>query len=451
MVMGLARSGRAAARLLVEAGARVKVSEAQPREKIEGDLSPLEDLGVEFEFGGHRQESLLGADMIVISPGVPLALPVLRETQRAGVRIIGEVELASLFTSATFVGVTGSNGKSTTVSLIGEMLKEGGRPVLVAGNIGTPLCEVVRGLPPQHVIVTELSSFQLETIETFRCHIGLLLNITPDHLDRYPDLMAYARAKARIFENQREEDFAVLNAEDPLTISLSSEIKAQRLFFSRNGPVDEGCYLNGGSLLFRWRGQVRQICHAAEIAIKGVHNLENAMAATIAASLLGLEPKAIKKALREFPGLEHRLEWVLERDGIQFVNDSKGTNVGAVLKSLEGFNSPIILIAGGKNKEGDFAPLASMARGRVKAFILLGESKEKIRAAVEGSAPVFEAANMGDAVRQASSLAERGDVVLLSPACASFDMFANFEERGRVFKDEVRRLNGRGDQGPGHV
>jgi UDP-N-acetylmuramoylalanine--D-glutamate ligase len=440
-VVGFARSGRAATELLVEAGAQVKVSEASPWDRMSQDtLRRLIEKGVEFEFGGHGRESFLGAEVIVLSPGVPLDLSLLREARQQGVRIIGEVELASLFTRATFVGVTGSNGKSTTVSLLGEMLKAAGRPALVAGNIGTPLCDVVRGLSPEHIVVTELSSFQLETIERFRCHISILLNVTPDHMDRYPDLKAYAQAKARIFENQQETDFAIVNGDDEISISLTSGMRAQRLLFSRRGPVDEGCCLGGEVLVFRWRGDSQEICSTSEIAIKGVHNLENAMAATAAASLLGLDRMSIRDSLRDFPGLEHRLELVGMQDGIRFVNDSKGTNVGAVLKSLESFESPIILIAGGRDKGGDFSPLAAMAVGRVKAFILMGEAREKMRRALQGSAPILEAANMGDAVSKASSVAERGDIVLLSPACASFDMFANFEERGKVFKTEVLRL-----------
>jgi len=439
-VVGFGRSGRAAAKLLMEAGAKVRVSEALPYEKIAGDLSWLSKGGVEFEFGGHQRETLLGSEMIVVSPGVSLEMPALKEARAQGIPMIGEVELASLSTSATFVGVTGSNGKSTTTTLIGEMLKQGGKPVVVAGNIGTSLCDVVPRLSPAHIVVAELSSFQLETIDSFRCHISLLLNLSPDHLDRYPDFSAYVRAKARIFETQQEEDFAILNGDDEFCLSLSPHIKAQRVLFRRKGPVDEGCFLNGREVLFRWRGQTTQICPSSEIGIKGVHNLENAMAACAAASLLGLAPGVLKKALREFSGLEHRLELVLEKEGVQFVNDSKGTNVGAAIKSLESYDAPIILIGGGKDKGSDFSPLAEVARGRVKALILMGEAMEKMKAALKGVAPILEAKEMGEAVRRANSIAKRGDVVLLSPACASFDMFANFEERGRVFKEEVRRL-----------
>jgi UDP-N-acetylmuramoylalanine--D-glutamate ligase len=426
----------------------VRVSEAQPEERIKGELRSLLDKGVEFEFGGHRPESLMKSDLVVLSPGVSSNLPGLVAVRSQGVRIIGEVELAFLFTSATFVGVTGSNGKSTTVTLLGEMLKAGGRPSLVAGNIGTALCEVVRDLSPQHIVVTELSSFQLETIETFRCHISVLLNLSPDHLDRYPNMMAYAQAKARIFENQRKTDFAIVNADDDLSMSLSLGIKSQLLLFSRKRPVEEGCFLAEGKVLFRMAGHTEEICLAGEIAIKGVHNLENAMAAVAAGSLLGLEPTVLRKTLQSFPGLEHRLELVLEKDGVRYVNDSKGTNVGAVLKSLESFESPIILIAGGRDKGSDFSPLREAAKGRVKSFILIGEAREKIRAAVNASASVFEACDMKDAVRRAHSLAEKGDVVLLSPACASFDMFANFEERGRVFRNEVLGLLAQGDRRP---
>ncbi|MDH7499881.1 MAG: UDP-N-acetylmuramoyl-L-alanine--D-glutamate ligase [candidate division NC10 bacterium] len=439
-VVGFGRSGRAAAKLLLEAGARVKVSEVLPRERVTEDLARFSRKGVEFEFGGHQAKSLLEAEMIVVSPGVSLQVPALQEARARGIPIIGEVELASLFTSATLVGVTGSNGKSTTTALIGEMLRQAKRPVVVAGNIGTPLCDVVPELSPRHVVVVELSSFQLETIHSFRCHISLLLNLSPDHLDRYPDFSAYVRAKTRIFENQQSSDFAILNGDDPSCLSLFPQIQAHRLLFRRQGPVEEGCCLNGREILFRWKGQSTPICLSSEIGIQGVHNLENAMAACVAASLLGLEPEVLRKALREFSGLEHRLEDVLEKDGIRFVNDSKGTNVGATLKSLESYDAPILLIGGGRDKGSDFSPLAEVAKGRVKAFILMGEAKGKMKAALQGTAPILEAKDMGEAVRKAHSLAERGDVVLLSPACASFDMFANFEERGRAFKEEVRRL-----------
>ncbi len=445
-VVGLGRSGRAAANLLAEAGAVVRVSEVQPEEGIKGEFRSLLNKGVELEFGGHRPENLMKSDLIVLSPGVPSSLPGLVAARSQGVRVIGEVELAFLSTSAIFVGITGSNGKSTTVTLLGEMLKAEGKPSLVAGNIGTALCGVIGDLSPQHIVVTELSSFQLETIETFRCHISVLLNLSPDHLDRYPNMNAYAQAKARIFENQRETDFAILNADDDLSMSLSSGIKSRLLLFSRKRPVGEGCFLSEGKVLFRTAGHTEEICAAGEIAIKGIHNLENAMAAAAAGFLLGLEPPVLRKVLQNFPGLEHRLELVLEKDGVKYVNDSKGTNVGAVLKSLESFESPIILIAGGRDKGSDFSPLREAAKGRVKSFILRGEAKEKIRAAVNASSPVFEASDMKDAVRRAHSLAEKGDIVLLSPACASFDMYANFEERGRVFRNEVLGLFAEGNK-----
>jgi len=439
-VVGLGRSGRAAAQLLLKVGAKVLVSEALPADAMEPNLAVLRERGVELELGGHRLESFLGADLIVVSPGVDPEILPLRAARAEGIPVIGEVELAYRFASATFVGVTGTNGKSTTVSLIGEMLHKADRPVVVAGNIGLPLCEIALSLTPEHIVVTELSSFQLETTETFRCHIGVLLNITPDHLNRHSDMEGYLRAKAMIFERQGESDYAVLNADDELCMSLVGSIRAELLLFSRRSRVERGCYLDQGDIVFRRGGTTTRICPIEEITIKGVHNLENAMAATAVASLLNVQPPLICRSLRDFAGLEHRLELVQERDGIIFVNDSKGTNVGAAIKSLESFHGPIILIAGGRDKKGDFTALAEAARGKVKALILLGEARGKLKQAFLGIAPAWEAADMAEAVRKAYSLARAGDVILLSPACASFDMFANFEERGRAFKEEVRRL-----------
>ncbi|MFA5027769.1 MAG: UDP-N-acetylmuramoyl-L-alanine--D-glutamate ligase, partial [Candidatus Methylomirabilota bacterium] len=318
-----------------------------------------------------------------------------------------------------------------------------GIPSVVAGNIGTALSEVVPALTRDHWVVAELSSFQLETIVSFRPRIALLLNLAPDHLDRYADAADYYRAKARIFENQGPEDTAVLNAEDPLVPVYARDLRARRLFFSRTRAVEEGACLREGQIVLRRAGQPAAVCPAGAVRILGLHNLENALAAAAAAAAAGATPAAIGAALREFPGLPHRLEPVGERDGVRFINDSKGTNVGAVQKSLESFARGVILIAGGKDKGGDFAPLRPLLERRVKRLLLLGEAAGTIREQLRGACPMETVATLEEAVRRGAALAEAGDTVLLSPACASFDMFRDFEQRGDVFRRAVQELLGR--------
>ena len=441
-VVGLGRSGLAACRLLASAGATVTASDRSQAEALAVDLESLRALGVRVEVGAHRPESILEADLLVVSPGVDVRMPLLARARTLGIPILGEVELAYRACQARFLGITGTNGKSTTTTLVGLMLERAGIPVIVAGNIGTALCDVVPGLGPDRWVVAELSSFQLETIETFRAEVACLLNITQNHLDRYVGLPDYMQAKARLFLNQEAGDWAVLNADDPLVLEAAASARARPLLFSRCRPVDEGAFLDKDRLVLRRAGEMREVCRVGDIRIRGVHNLENALAAIAAAALAGGSGEAAKAVLAEFPGLPHRLEPVAVLGGVQFVNDSKGTSVGAVVRSLESFAGPVILIAGGRDKGSDFTPLRPMVAGRVKALVLIGEARDKIAKALAGTAPVHTAESMEEAVQRARALAAPGDVVLLSPACASFDMFRDFEDRGRAFKAAVRDLEG---------
>jgi UDP-N-acetylmuramoylalanine--D-glutamate ligase len=446
-VVGLARSGVAACEALAERGAVVLGTDRAPREKLRGDLAGLEARGVRVETGGHRAEDFTGADLIVISPGVPTDLDLLEAARARGIPVWGEVELASRLTTARFLGITGTNGKSTTTSLLGAMLEAAGFPVVVAGNIGTALCDVVTTLGASHWVVAELSSFQLETIVTLRPHVSVLLNLAPDHLDRYGSVADYYAAKARIFLNQTADDFAVLNADDPPTLARAEGLRAQLRLFSRLRTVGDGAFVHNGRLVVRREGRTAVACAVAEIRIQGLHNLENSLAAAAAASAVGAPAPAIGAALKRFPGLPHRLELVAELGGVRYVNDSKGTNVGAVVKSLEGYAGGVVLIAGGKDKGGDFAPLRPLVATRVKTMLLLGQARDVIRGQLAGACPMEEVPSLEAAVARAAEMAGPGDTVLLSPACASFDMFRDFEHRGDVFRQAVRDLAARRETG----
>lgn len=439
-VVGLARSGFAACKVLAERGASVFATDRSPAETLRADLAELLRRGVRIETGGHSPAAFREADLIVISPGVDGRLPLLQGARAQGIPVWAEVELAYRLTPARFLAITGTNGKSTTVSLLGAMLEQAGLPVVVAGNIGTALCEVVPALTPDHWVVAELSSFQLEEISTFRPHIAVLLNLDPDHLDRYASLEEYYGAKARIFLNQTVEDVAVLNADDPRVLERGQGIRARPLLFSRMRAVGDGAFLLRGRLVVRRQGRTQAVCEPREIRIQGLHNLENSLAAAAAASAAAAPAAAIAAALRRFPGLPHRLELVAEVNGVRYVNDSKGTNVGAVVKSLEGYAGGVILIAGGKDKGGTYAPLRPLVQTRVKSLLLLGEARQKIRAALEGACPIEEVPSLQAAVARAAEIGHAGDTVLLSPACASYDMFRDFEQRGEVFRQAVREL-----------
>ena len=443
-VIGLGRSGQAAVRLLRRLGARVTVADQKPSSELAAALGGFSVGEVEIHGAEDYESALRGAEVVVVSPGVPMALAPLQRARQAGVRIIGELELASRHLTGRILAVTGTNGKSTTVTWIGELLRGAGYDPFVGGNLGTPLAEAALASldgKAWDLVVAEVSSFQLETIETFHPWIGAVLNITPDHLDRYPSMEAYAAAKLRLFENQGDADYAVLNADDPWLSRSSVRSRGARIEFSRTRPVERGLYLDGNvMILSNLYGRREEVCRIDALQVKGVHNIENAMAAAAVAALAGCPMDAISQGLRVFRGLEHVMEVVRVLRGVAYVNDSKGTNVDATIKALESVPAPVILIAGGREKGGEYPGLAEVVRHKAKRVILLGEARARLREVLAGACPITEAANLRDAVRDAANTATAGDTVLLSPACASFDMFADYRDRGRQFKESVHEL-----------
>jgi UDP-N-acetylmuramoylalanine--D-glutamate ligase len=446
LVVGLARSGLAVARFLKGRGALVTITDQAAETGLGGSLEQARQLGVALELGGHRAESWLAADLIVISPGVPHTLDPLCAARQRGVPVIGEVELAARYIQRPILAVTGTNGKTTTTELLGRMLASSGRRVFVGGNIGNPLIEIVDRDDQLDAIVAEISSFQLDTIDTFKPHVAVLLNITPDHLDRYADLEAYAASKARIFENQTEDDFAVCNGNDPLVQQQCGSIPSQRFsFFNRppeNGGMGNGAVITPIQVAFVLPGSVQGRVDLSRCRLTGPHNRENIAAACLAALAFGADPAGIQKAVDQFQGLDHRMESVATVNGVSFVNDSKATNVDAVVRALECFDSPVILIMGGRNKGYDFSPLDSHIRRRVKRLILYGEAGPEIQAvlgnsAIDGSERTKD---LSQAVSLAYAQAAAGDTVLLSPACASFDLFGSYAERGESFRRLVKEL-----------
>ncbi len=440
-VVGLARSGVAAARLIRRIGGRVLASDSGSRESLSREARELEQLGSTVWTGGHPEAAFSGVDLCVVSPGVPLELPALESVRARGVPLIGELELGWRVMEADLIAITGTNGKTTTTTLIGELVGGAVRPVFVGGNIGTPLSSQALDFPADGLVVAEASSFQLETTERLRPRVAVVLNVTPDHLDRHKTFERYVQAKARIFANQTSSDCAVLNADDPVTASLAPLTRARVLWFSRTRALDHGVFVREGWILAKLNGHVEKICPVDLIPLRGQHNVENVLAATACGLWTGLAPESIQRGIVAFRGVVHRIERVLDHRGVTYYNDSKGTNVASTIKALESFTEPVILIAGGKGKGQDFAPLAEAARGHVRQAILIGEDRAKIRAALEpAGVPSQEAGSMREAVVAARDGARVGDVVLLSPACASFDMFDNYEHRGDVFKDLVRDL-----------
>jgi len=434
-VVGLARSGVAAARALHAQGAIVTVTDKKPLDRLTAQVKALGSSRIAVEAGGHPDRIFIETDLIVLSPGVPEITQVLN-ARRRGIRVISELELAWLLSGSPYIGITGTNGKSTVTTLVGLMLEKAKKKVLVAGNIGTALTEDVSQLAGKDWIVAELSSFQLEDIETFRPRIAAILNVTQDHLDRYHDMAEYGEAKARIFANQQKDDILVLNFDDPVVKSFALRTSATIVPFSRLLRFNPGACVHEGFLTFNGK----RICHPDEIRIRGVHNLENALAAVAIALCAGVDRGSAAEVLREFPGLEHRLEYVREKNGVTYINDSKGTNVGAVVKSVEGFTEPVILIAGGLDKGSDFSPLAGLFRRKVRLLVLIGKAADTIAKTLAPATETVFAKTLQDAVQLAARRASRGDVVLLSPACASFDMFRDFEDRGRQFKEAVLAL-----------
>ncbi len=439
LVVGLARTGIATAKFLKAKGSLVTTTEVKPKEETKEAVQELEGMDISSEWGGHQTETFLKQDMIVVSPGVDLSIDPIQRAIQHGVRIISEIELAYHFIHVPIIAVTGTNGKTTTTLLIGEMLKEDGRKVGVGGNVGEPMVLFADGKDRWEVLVVEISSFQLEAIEDFRPRISVLLNITEDHLDRYPSYAEYIEAKLRIFANQNSGDLAVLNGDDPIVMGFREKVKAEKALFSLKEKPDEGAFSNDQRISLRL-GEKREEYSLVKAPLKGIHNVENMMAALTTARLFGCSKKAIQTVLDRFKGLEHRLEFVREMGGVRFYNDSKGTNVGSVVKSLQSFSEPVILIAGGKDKNGDLTPLQQLIRKRVKHLILIGEAKERMNRELGGLTDTVMVKTLGEAVLLAHQKGKPGEVVLLSPACSSFDMFKDYKERGTVFKEAVRQL-----------
>lgn len=439
LVVGLARSGVAAAEFLAARGARVTVNDAKSENELK-DAAALREKGIEVVGGGHPRELFEKSDLIVVSPGVPLALEPFQQAKAAGIPIISEIELAARFLRGRLVGITGSNGKTTTTTLIGELLKNAGLPTQVGGNIGTPLISLVETSRDDGFTVVELSSFQLEAVEQLHVNVALLLNITPDHLDRYDSMEDYAAAKANIFLNQTPGDIAVLNADNNWSATMNARTQARVFYFSRLRELEEGIFVRGANIVERNAGIERVLLTREEIHLPGDHNVENVMAALAAGLACGASPDSMRKTIRNFKGVEHRLEFVAEINGVKFYNDSKATNVDAAIKCLEAFPDGVIVILGGKDKGSDYAPLAPIVRNRCEQVILIGAAADKIAAALEKTRPLHRAATMQDAVKLGLELGKPGNIVLLAPACASFDMFDNYEHRGRVFKGAVRSL-----------
>jgi len=441
-VVGLARSGIAAARLLHDVGAQVTGLDARPVNALGREALALRDAGVRILSGEPDAAAFARAVLVVVSPGVPLDSPQLAPARAAGLPIIGELELGWRAMEAETIAITGTNGKTTTTALTGALLAEQPRPVLVAGNIGTPLAAHALTFPRDGVVVAEVSSFQLETIDTFQPRVVAVLNVTPDHLDRHGSFDAYVEAKARIFLNQLPTDCAILNADDPAAAALAPRTRARVLWFSRRRPLEHGVFVRDGWVAAKLNGRVEAICPLAEMQLRGQHNVENVLAATGCALWLGVGSQAIRRAIGRFRAVEHRIEFVRDLRGVQFYNDSKGTNVASTIKALESFEERVVLIAGGKGKGQDFAPLAETARGRVGHAVVIGEDGPKIAAALSAVGIAVSAEpSMRAAIDTARAHAGRGAVVLLSPACASFDMFDNYEHRGDVFKKLVGALD----------
>ncbi len=448
VVVGLARSGLAMARFLCARGARVTVTDQATAAGLGAFAEEARELGVRLELGGHRIDSFLAADLVVISPGVPHDLPPLKKAGRAGIPVIGEIELASRFIQIPLVAITGTNGKTTTTEMVGRILAAAGRKVFVGGNIGNPLIEIVSGQKDLDLIVAEVSSFQLDTTTSFRPRVAVLLNISADHLDRYPDMEAYVASKARIFANQQPEDTAVFNADDPRVAGLAPRLTARKMpFYTRSdpgrAPADAAAIVMEDRIVLRSPSGKEQAVELSKSCLMGTHNRQNMAAAALAAMAAGAGLDAVGSVLNSFETLDHRLETVALVKGVRFVNDSKATNIDAVARALECFSTPVILIMGGRNKGYDFRSLRDHVRRRVKKLIVMGEAADEITDALGHLPPggTTRAADMKEAVRQAFESAASGETVLLSPACASFDMFGNYAERGREFRRQVEALN----------
>jgi len=445
LVVGLARTGVAVARFLAQQGARVTVTDMREEELLADTLAQLADLDIDFELGRHVPHTFLMADLIVVSPGVPMDIKPLTMARAQKRRVVSEVELASWFIEAPMIAITGTNGKTTTTTLTGEIFRACGFDTFVGGNIGNPLIELASGGERVDRVVVELSSFQLEGVESFRPHIAVLLNITEDHLDRYQSYQEYIDAKLRIFENQGPDDFAVLNMDDPLVAACADKLKARVFPMSRLKELEQGISYQDGFITFSWQGKVLRF-GTDGLKLKGVHNLDNIMASLASALLMRCDGDCAYAAVTSFKGLPHRMEFVAEIGGVAYYEDSKGTNVGSVVKSLESFDSGITLIAGGKDKGGSYEPLAPLVAQRVSHLVLIGEAKERMKNELGALTDTHLTESLEEAVALSAELTRPGGVVLFSPACSSFDMFKNYEERAERFKAAVRALQPEGNE-----
>jgi UDP-N-acetylmuramoylalanine--D-glutamate ligase len=442
LVVGLGKSGIASALFLADRGARVAVSDTKSEEELHHEIPQLLDRGIVVEAGYHGERTFQEQELIVISPGVPADVPQLEQARQAGIPVIGEVELAARYLKGQVVAITGSNGKTTTTTLAGEIIAAGGKKTLVGGNIGTPAISFVETATDDTWIVLEVSSFQLETIETFHPRVAVVLNVTPDHLDRHHTFENYAAAKSRIFENQTAADYVVLNADDATCFAMAPKAKAPVYWFSRQHPVEHGAFVRGDDVIWHDAERELTIMPVAEIGLKGAHNVENVLAGVCAGMLAGVDPGDIRRAVAAFKAVEHRLEFVATIRGVDYYNDSKATNVDATIKALESFPGGIHLILGGKDKGSDYAVLNPLLQQRVKRVYTIGAAAPKIESQIKG-VPIVSAGTIDTAVRLAGESATADDIILLAPACASFDQFVSYEHRGRVFKDLVRQMESR--------
>lgn len=444
LVVGMARSGVAAARLLAKHGALVTINDNKSKEELGEALASLAGLPIEEKLGMPAGEAMGGMDAMVISPGIPDTAPFVKQAKEQGIYVTGELELAYQLAPGEMVAVTGTNGKTTTVSLLGEIFKNAGRVTHVVGNIGYPYSQAVLDAKKDDMFVCEVSSFQMETAETFHPRVAALLNITEDHLNRHGTMEEYIRMKMRMFQNQTERDVAVFNGDDPMLLTLIPLVKSQVMLFSRKREVESGAFVRDGQIVLRWQGAEKPVCAASEVRIPGPHNLENALAATCVAAAMGVPAPVIRHSLRTFKGVEHRIEFVRELHGVRYINDSKGTNVDSTIKAVQTMERPTAIILGGYDKHCDFTPLVKemKASPHIRGAVLIGVTADQIEKTLEdnGFTTILRADSMEDAINKCRTLADEGWNVLLSPACASFDMFSDYEARGRIFKDIVNKL-----------
>jgi len=441
LVAGIARTGIAASNLLARNKAGVTAADDKKEEDLKENLEKL-DKRVQIQTGGIKTGDISDFDLIVVSPGIDMRNPLFKKAVEKGIPVWSEIELASRFIKKPVIAITGTNGKTTSTSMIGNILQDNGEKIYVGGNIGFPLSNIADQASQYSYIILEVSSFQLEWVYQFKPFISAILNITEDHLDRHLDFNEYVSLKKRIYQKQTEENYLVLNEDDPATAGIEPENKIHKLLFSRIREVEDGAFLRKDNIVIRLHGEEKVVGPVSKLKVKGIHNIENGLASALIGALCKVQAETVMDSLSQFCGIDHRMEFVREINGVRFINDSKGTNTGATMKSIESFNCPVILIAGGKDKGGDYGSLGELIKKKVKFSILIGESKIKIRSALKDYNNVEDAATLEDAVKKASSKAMAGDVIILSPACSSFDMFRDYEDRGNVFKKAVLSLPG---------